>query len=682
MSPLRTSSSGPAAPPATGAGAPATAGPDAAGGHRPFPGPAEARTLTHRFLAVAAAHPDRPAVVTPQTRWTYAAARAGSARVAHGLAAAGLNPGERVGLLFSHGAEMIAALLGALRAGLSYVPLDASYPRERLAFMAGDSGVRALVAGSRHLALATDLASAAGLPVLAYEDLALHPHPGGETDDRAVPGGETVDRAVPDAEAYVLYTSGSTGRPKPVSQTHRNVLHHTRAWADGLEIGPHDRLSLQSAYSWDSAVQDTFSALLTGAALYPVDLKALGVAGLLEWMRAERITVYHSTLPVFRALVRAMESRGVRLPAMRMLALGGDTLHLTDLESCRRHFDASCRVAGAYGSTECSCALLRVADLGYRPPTGVFPLGFPVPETEVRLAGADGRTVEGPGEGEIVVVSRYLAPGATPDGRTYRTGDLARRLDDGTLLLVGRRDFQVKISGIRVETGEVESALKQLPRIREAVVAPFTDRQGERQLAAYVVPDGGVAPEGPALRSALRRVLPDHAVPTVYVVLDELPLTANHKIDRAALPDPLAHPRDPAGGHREAAGSPVEEAVVTAWREVLGVPRPGLDDNFFDLGGTSLRMAAVHERLTRTVAPDLRMTDLYRAATVRSLVRLISASPASPAGSGAARGQDRGERRRAAALAPRRSSVRSRPRPYPSPLPGEAHDTASGGTRD
>ncbi|MGA5203669.1 non-ribosomal peptide synthetase [Streptomyces variegatus] len=668
MSPLKTSAPGPAAP-------------DAVSGHRPFPAPSEARTLSHRFLAMASAHPGREAVVTPQTRWTYADTRERSARVAQGLSAAGLNPGERVGLLFSHGAEMIAALLGVLRAGLSYVPLDASYPPERLAFMAADSGVHALVTAGPQAGLATRLTSEAelpALPVLSYEDLVRHAYAGDEED---------VDRALPDAEAYVLYTSGSTGRPKAVSQPHRNVLHHTRAWVDGLGVGPADRLSLQSAYSWDSAVQDTFSALLTGASLYPVDLKALGVTGLLEWMHTERITVYHSTLPVFRALVRAMESRGTRLPAMRMLALGGDTLHLADLEACRRHFETECRVAGAYGSTECSCALLRVADLGYRPPTGVFPLGFPVSGTEVRLTDADGRTVEGPGEGEIVVVSDHLAPGATPDGRTYRTGDLARRLDDGTLLLVGRRDFQVKISGIRVETGEVESALKQLPEIREAVVAPFTDRLGERQLVAYVVPDDGVAPEGPSLRAALRRVLPDHAVPTAYLVLDELPLTANHKIDRAALPDPLTEQdRQGLSGRRpQAPGTPVEEAVVAAWREALGVRRPGLDDNFFDLGGTSLRLAGVHEHLTRTVAPDLRMTDLYQAPTVRSLVRLISASSASPAGSGAggaARGQNRGERRRAAARVPRRPAGRAPRSPYPSPLPGEAHDTASGGTRD
>ncbi|MFB8116051.1 non-ribosomal peptide synthetase [Streptomyces sp. NPDC056465] len=637
-------------------------------GHRPFPAAERAGTLVHRFLETAAAHPGREAVVTPGTRWTYRETERLSARVAAGLVAAGLRPGERVALLFSHGAEMIATLLGVLRAGLSYVPLDAAYPEPRLAFMAGDSGARALVTVRESLPSAAALAQ--GRPVLAYEDLVRHD------------AGDPEVRATPDGEAYVLYTSGSTGRPKPVAQVHRNVLHHTRVWTDGLRIGPGDRLTLQSAYSWDSAVQDTFAALLNGAALYPVDLKSLGVSGLLEWMARERVTVYHSTLPVFRALVRAMESRGTALPAMRLLALGGDTLHLSDLDAHRRSFGPHCRVAGAYGSTECSCALLRVEDPGYRPPTGVFPLGLPVVGTTVLLRDGEGATVEGPGEGEIVVVSPYLAPGAVAEDLSYRTGDLARRLADGTLLLIGRVDFQVKISGIRVETGEVESALKGLPQVREAVVMPFTDRLGERQLAAHLVAEPGTRPEAAALRAALRGILPDHAVPTAYVLLDELPLTANHKIDRRALPDPLTVAQAAGAAGPRPAGS-LERAVADAWHEVLGTPGAGPDDNFFDLGGTSLRMAAVHERLTRTIAPGLRMTDLYRAPTIRSLARLIRRA-AGPSGAAAtedaAGGTARGARRRTARR-PRRPATGAHHSPT-LPPPGGDRTMAPGGTRD
>ncbi|WEB45093.1 non-ribosomal peptide synthetase [Streptomyces yunnanensis] len=631
---------------------------EAAFGHRPFPTAQQAGTLVHRFLEQAAAHPEREAVVTPDARWTYRETAGRSARVATALSAAGLRPGDRVGLLFSHGAEMIAALLGVLRAGMSYVPLDASYPESRLGHMADDAGIRALVALAANAPLADRLAGTR--PVLAYEDLV----PTEGTDPSGADAADGPDLPAPpvgpDSEAYVLYTSGSTGRPKPVAQIHRNVLHHTRVWTDGLGIGPLDRVTLQSAYSWDSAVQDTFAALLNGAALYPVDLKSLGITGLLEWMAAERVTVYHSTLPVFRALVRAMASRATELPGMRMLALGGDTLHLADLDAARRSFGRHCRVAGAYGSTECSCALLRVADRNYRPPTGVFPLGFAVAETEVRLEDAEGRVVPGPGEGEIVVESPYLAPGAVADGRTYRTGDLARRLDDGTLLLIGRRDFQVKISGIRVETGEVESALKDLPQVTEAVVMPFDDRSGERQLAAYLVTADGARPEPSALRAALRGTLPAHAVPAAFVFLAALPLTPNHKIDRAALP-PALSAADPGrttegpGSAGPAAAGPLARAVAQAWCEALGTDTVGPDDNFFDLGGTSLRMAAVHERLTRTVAPDLRMTDLYRAPTLRSLVGLIGGDDRQDSAAGAARGA-----RRRTAHGGRRAAARTR----------------------
>ncbi|GAA3302785.1 non-ribosomal peptide synthetase [Dactylosporangium vinaceum] len=589
-------------------------------------------TLTHIFNARVAERPAAPAVVTPQTRWTYAQTRERALRIAAGLRAAGVGPGDRVGLLFAHSAEMVTALLGVLHLGAAYVPLDAAYPPERLAYMAQHARLRVVLAASAQAETATLIATDRPLRVYEVLDRTMRPDP-------------HPPAARPGSEAYVLYTSGSTGRPKPIVQIHRNVLHHAKVWIDGLAVTSADRVSLQSAYSWDSAVQDTFAALLSGAALYPVDFRALGTGGLLTWMAAERITVYHSTLPIFRALAGAMAARRAELPALRVLALGGDTIGLADLDLYRRVFAAGCRLAGAYGSSECSCALLRVVGRDYVPPTGVFPLGFPVAETQVRLVDDAGVTITGPGIGEIVVTSAYLAPGATtgPSGGELRTGDLARRLDDGTLLLLGRRDFQVKIAGIRVETGEVESALTRLPEISEAVVMPFLDSAGERQLAGYVVPAAGTRPAPARLRAALRTILPDHAVPTAYIVLDALPLTANHKIDRAALPHPLAAPAvrvttPPRDG--------LERAIADAWCAALGVPAVGRDDNFFDLGGTSLRLAVVHERLSRDLAPQLTMTDLYRAPTVGRLAALIdpAATAADPGVSAAA---ERGRRRRA-----------------------------------
>ncbi|MEV4640385.1 non-ribosomal peptide synthetase [Actinoplanes sp. NPDC049548] len=611
------------------------------------------RTLTARFAAQVAAGPDRPAVVTPEHRWTYRELDAHADRVAGALAGAGVRQGGRCGLLFRHGAPMVPAVLGAMRAGLAYVPLDAAYPADRLELMLADSGAEVLLTDAADADLAVRLAD--GRPVLDV------------TGDLPVAPGPPL-RVRPEDPAYVLYTSGSTGRPKPVVQLHRNVVHHADAWIGGLGVTAADRLSLQSAYSWDSAVQDMFAALLSGAALYPVDLKALGVAGLVDWMLTERISVYHSTLPIFRAVCRVLADRDAVMPSVRMLALGGDHIHREDLAAYRRWFADDCRLASAYGSTECSCALLRVVDKAYEPPTGVLPLGAPVPETIVELLG-------GADVGELIVRSPYLAPGhgrpaPDDDPDSYRTGDLGRRLPDGSVVLEGRADFQIKISGIRVEAGEVESALTAHPAIREAVVGTFADAFGERQLAAYLVAEPGATVE--AVRAHLTARLPAHAVPTAYVFLDALPLTVNHKIDRAALPDPGVARARLATAYARPDGA-AERAIAGAWAEILGTDAVGADDNFFDRGGTSLRMAALHERLTRLFDRPVRMVDLYRAPTVRGMARLVGEhGPALSAVTTAAR---RGAARREAyAATAARVARRGRPQPPPRGLPASPRE--------
>ena len=597
-------------------------------------------TLVTRFAAQVAARPDHVAVHTPGHTWTYRQLDEYSDRQAAALTA-GADPAgpRRVALLFRHDAPMAGAVLGALKAGYAYVPLDAAYPPARLALMLEDCGARRILTEAANADLARELNPADGHLLVEQAD--------GEPDPGRLPG--------PDSEAYVLYTSGSTGRPKPVVQSHRNVLHHADAWIGGLGIDGTDRISLQSAYSWDSAVQDTFAALLTGATLLPVDLKAIGVAGLLDWMRETRVTVYHSTLPIFRGLARAMRDQGLTLPDVRMLALGGDHIHEADLEAYRRGFSDECRLAGAYGSTECSCALLMVVDKSYRPPGSVLPLGQPVRATGVYLLDEAGTVVDGPGDGEIVVTSPFLAEGRAPapgDPAAHRTGDLARRRPDGTLELIGRRDFQVKIAGIRVDVAEVEDRLKHCADVQDAVVAAHEGESGERTLVAYVVAERGTAPAVDTLRAEVRRYLPDHAVPTTYVFLDALPLTVNNKIDRAALPSP-ARERPRLATAFAGPGSALERTIAAAWREVLGLDEVGLDDNFFDLGGTSLRLAAVHALLRSALDRPPRMVDLYLAPTVRALAGLTAGLANGP-GSSATRtsaaraAADRGARRRLA----------------------------------
>jgi amino acid adenylation domain-containing protein len=586
-------------------------------------------------------------VRTRDTAWTYAELHERAGRVTRRLLAElGPGPGQ-VALLFEHGAAMVAAALGVLAAGKAYVPLDASYPAERLRYMLEDSEASALVTNGKSAPLAAELAGP-GLYVLDFDALGAE---GG-----AVPAVEVHPHAI----AYLLYTSGSTGRPKGVPQTHRNVMHHMRVWTNSLRIAPEDRLTLQSAFSWDSAVQDTFGALLNGAALYPVNVKEDGVHRLLDWFVAEGVTIYHSTLPIYRSFVRAMKAAGKRVDTIRVLALGGDPIHGSDVALYREHFSRGCALVNAYGATESSSALLSVVDANRAFEGSVLDLGFPVEETDISLSGADGSRVEGLGEGEIRVRSRYVSPGywrapageasrflPSPDGddrRIYCTGDLGRRLPDGRIALVGRTDFQVKIRGIRVELGEVEGVLKQHVGVEDAVVLARDDGQGERFLAAYVILREGRELTVSELRAHMAQRAPDHAVPAKFLFLSALPLTPNNKIDRLALPAPDTK-RPVLDAAFAAPETRVEGAIAAIWREALSLDEVGALDNFFDLGGDSLRLAAVNARLRELLDKDIPMVEMYQHPTIRALAQALEGGGALDVAAerGAARGQRRAE---------------------------------------
>lgn len=602
-----------------------------------FPPAAMRRPLHRRFEEMAEAGPGAIAVKARAGRLTYGELDQAANRVAAMLLARQGAGEGRVALLFEHGLDMIPALLGVLKAGKTYVPLDAGYPAERLRAMREDSGADLLLTNRGNAALASTLAGNAGV-VLIEDAASVAP----------IPRGVEVD---PDSPAYILYTSGSTGRPKGVAQTHANCIHHMRVWIDTLGIGPGDRLSLQSAYSWDSAVQDTFGALLSGAALHPVDVKGDGIQGTLDWMDSEGITVYHSTLPIFRSVARLMAG-APRLGSVRALALGGDPIHCSDVELFQRLFRPGSVLYNCYGATEASSALIDRIGSADSIDFNVMPLGHPVPGTVILLLDAEGSPIEGPEEGEIVLRSRYVAPGywrdpaaaagkfephPSGDGTVlYRTGDLGRRRPDGRIVLAGRKDFQVKIRGMRVELGEVEGALKRNPAVDDAVVAAREDASGDRYLAAYVVATPGTSPAVGALRAFLASVLPDHAVPSRWVFLDALPLTVNRKIDRLALPAPgTERPRLEVA--YIAPDSELEATVAGIWREVLQIGNIGAEDNFFDLGGNSLRLANVNARLLKTLGRTLPMVEMYRLPTVRALARALAGDGVPSAAVGQAR---------------------------------------------
>ncbi|MFI6478539.1 AMP-binding protein [Nonomuraea sp. NPDC050663] len=593
--------------------------------HQPW----DAATIHGRFWQVAGAHPGRVAVIGRDESLTYAELGARARAVA-----AAVRGAKRVAILLDHGPGLMAAILGALSAGALYVPLDPRYPARRLEQMAELAEPDAVVVSPGHRDLAARLAP--GVPhVVPGPDAALTP--------------VEVD---PDEPAYILFTSGSTGRPKGVVQTHRNALFQVRTHSTNLRIGPGDRVSVLSSFSFDMAVTDGFSALLNGGAAVAVDLHRDGLNGLAALLGEHGVTIYHSTPTVYRYLLDSL-APDQRLDSVRAVVLGGEEVVRHDLERFVRHFPGFAVFVNGYGATEISFAVqnhLTVADIqaGRSVGAGVVPIGLPLEGAEVDLRGGDGVA-------EIVIRSAHLASywrvddprfGVDPDGvRHYRTGDVARRLPDGRLLYLGRADRQVKIRGNRVELGEVEAALAALPEVARAAVAVK-----DGTLVAYV---NGEHADPLAVRQALGEVLPDFMVPARVVRVDAFPMTPTGKIDTAALPAPVAV-EDDATAPADGLGG----MIAAAWSAVLGLPGVGAATNFFDLGGDSLAMGRVQRRLEEVLGRRVPLTTLYAFPTVSSLAAHLEASDAGGSAMASA-AADRAARRRTSTLgAPSRRARR------------------------
>ncbi|MER7415699.1 AMP-binding protein [Micromonospora peucetia] len=562
--------------------------------------------IIHRFAALAATVPDRPALLGGTTAVTYddlASAAGGHAAL---LAAAGARPGDRVALLTPHGPPTVAAILGTLAAGCAYVPLDPGFPVGRLRHMLAAADVRTVLAAPEHRELAGRLtADRAGTAVVTTE--AVTPAPLRPASVEA------------DVPAYVLFTSGSTGLPKAVGQTHRNLAHVVDNQIATLDIGPDDRLSLLASFSFDAAIPDLYPALLTGAAVVPVDLRRHGLAHAVEELSRHRVTVYHSTPTVYRFLLDALGDR--RLAGVRAVLLGGEQATFADAARGRGRFARGCVLVNGYGATEMTFAARYTLPLADADPaaSGPLPIGAALPGYDVDLA---------PDTGEIVVRGRHVAPGYLDraDDRftrgaggiwSYRTGDLGTRLPGGELVCLGRLDRQVKVRGFRVELTEIEAVLAAQPGVG-AVRA--IARDGE--LLAYARPAGG-ALDPVALRAALARRLPEYALPRAVVVVDEFPLTVTGKIDERALPDPAGDA--PAG---EEPTTATERAVHDIWRAVLGRPALARTASFFDVGGQSLLLGVVQQRLADRFGVRLPMLRLFENPTIEAQARLVDAPPA------------------------------------------------------
>lgn len=580
--------------------------------------------------------PDNIAAVFEGKQLTYAYLNTHANRVAHYLRDLGARPEVRVALFIERGLEFIVAFLGILKAGATYVPLDPSYPSDRLAFMLIDSGATIIVTEERLRARLPQ--SSAVVVRLDSDSLRIAQYPCSELESEAKP----------DNAAYLIYTSGSTGAPKGVIATHRGLCNVAMAQQE-FGLTPHDRKLQFASISFDASVFEISMALTVGAALIflPQD-KSVFTARLFQLMGEGYITAATLTPSV------VVELRPEQAPALHILAVAGErcTAEMAAQWSKGRRF------WNLYGPTEATIWATAVECSGS---AEISTIGKPIANTRTYILdpelnplpiGVGGELyISGAGVargylGRPALTAEHFVPdcfSAFPGARMYRTGDRARYLGTGDIEFLGRGDHQVKLRGFRVELGEIEAVLRRHPLVRDCVALIYSD-EGERQIVAYAVPVGAVQPSVDGLREWMARQLPSYMMPSAFVVLDRWPLNSSGKLNRTELPPPFRQNKSDLCGVATPK-TELEHSLSELWREVLRATTIDIDENFFDLGGNSLLLLRMYSALASRYGSIVTMVDIFSHPTVRTLAAHLSSQSGEQCGGGNA--YNRGEIRRA-----------------------------------
>jgi amino acid adenylation domain-containing protein/non-ribosomal peptide synthase protein (TIGR01720 family) len=553
------------------------------------------RTFPQLFRTAVERFPDLPAVVSENRTLSYAELNAEVNRFAHWLIERGAGPERIVALVLPRSVEIVVAQLATMAAGAAYLPVDPDYPDDRIAFMLADS---------------------APLLVLSQENL---------PDTRGFPDTPPAMPCEPDNAAYVIYTSGSTGRPKGVVVSHRGLANFSAAEIERFAVRPGHRILQFSSPSFDASVLELCMSLPAGATLVVPPPGPLVGESLATVLAGQRIT--HALIPP----VALSTVPDVDIPTFECLIVGGEASTAALVE----RWAAGRRMINAYGPTESTVVSTWSQPL--RPDGGTPPIGRALPNIDVHVLDDDLRPVPDGTPGELYVAGIGLArgyldrPGLTaerfpanpfgpPGGRMYRTGDVVRVNPDGDLEFVGRADHQVKIRGYRIEPGEIESVLRRHPDVSDAVVIAREDQPGFKRLVAYVVSTVDI-PDTAALREHVAGVLPGYMVPAAFVVLDSFPLSPNGKLDRDALPAPVAGVAAPEG--HVAPRDERERLIVDIWTELLGVDRVGVEDNFFALGGDSVLLVRALARIRTAFGAELPVRAMFDNPTIAGLAALL-----------------------------------------------------------
>lgn len=575
------------------------------------------------------ANPDAVAVSCDNKSLTYAELNAAANRLAHRLREQGARPDMLIGLCVERSLEQIIGILGILKSGAGYLPLDPAYPDQRLAFLVSDADVKMVVADENGRERLVDNE---GLDIIAPR-ISVDAQPA----ENPAPVGDAENLA------YVIYTSGSTGQPKGVMVTHHNVMRLFDACASWLQPGIGDVWTMFHSFAFDFSVWEIWGALLHGGRLEVVPRNIARSPDAFHQLLVERgVTVLNQTPSAFQQLMRVNAEQKQSLPALRFVIFGGEKLDLGSLRDwMRRHGDESPQLVNMYGITE------TTVHVTYRPITerdveeaSSALIGWPLPDLYVRLLDERRRPVPPGTRGEICVGGAGVTRGylnredlnaqkfiqdpwsENPNARLYCSGDFARLTASGELVYLGRDDDQVKIRGFRIDLGEISNTLQSIEGVCSAVVVPREAAAGKRLVAYYVETHSGRMPEA-KLREALARLLPEHMVPAILVRLDGIPVNANNKIDFKALPDPA----DVASDTVEEKAAPVthiEQELAEIWADVLERRNVARTDDFFGLGGDSVLALQVIAR-ARAAGMDISPRDLFENSRLSTLAAVVEA---------------------------------------------------------
>jgi amino acid adenylation domain-containing protein len=594
--------------------------------------------IHHLFEEQASKTPDAIAVVRDDIQLTYAQLNLQANRLAHRLMAMGIRPDSRVAICADRYPHMVVGLLAILKAGSAYVPLDPSYPTQRLTEVLDESQPLLLITdASGRKALGDSVRS--GLPNLALDE-PLQDDALSDVTSEANPNAND-GTLTPSHLAYVVYTSGSTGKPKGVAMPHRplvNLIH----WQNSAAPHPAEQLrTLQfAALGFDVAFQEIASTLCAGGCVVLVDdATRQDPFKLIQFVQLRQIERLFLPVVALQSLAEAAMDSGATLPSVRHISTSGAQLRITPAIQQLFARLPHCRLHNQYGPAESHVVTEFTMPASATTWPALPSIGRPIPNTRIYLLDHHGHPVPWGAIGEIYIGGVGVATGylnrpdltderflqdpfcAQPGARMYRSGDLARYHPDGSLEVMGRADQQVKIRGFRVEPGEIEARLAEHSSVREAVVMAREDVPGEKRLVAYVCAQPDAVIDALALREYLTQQLPDYMVPAAFVRLDALPVTPNGKLDRKALPAPDGE----ALAHRayEAPHGDVEQLLADVWSELLNVERVGRHDHFFELGGHSLLVIQLSTRLRDKFGIDIPLAKVIDAPTVALLADIV-----------------------------------------------------------